>query len=1099
MKISKGITKVLLLSIAFLCPAHAWSVTEVNVEKAGTLSTLLSSTDAKLKVTGFINGTDIKYIRTLVTKGTVTSLDWSEVRIVSGGDAYYGSFTTTNDVIGEQMFTECSNLQEILLPTTLTTIQANAFSRTGLKAIDIPNSVTRVGGDAFAYCSSLANVVIGRKVKQLDQGVFWSSNVQKAYVKPTTPPATSAYLFGSNPKIYVYTDYLTVYKASSWNDFGSILGGLENTYPMEEDPNIIAKTKAGEFFEDVACTHLKPEYQTMSDEDLTAVLTEVGMPEMMITIALKVKNQSWAAYEHDFRIHSYKAYSDANYWNDKMMSSGGSYMGNPTGIYAEKDGDELFVFVDSDIPSGATLYFAGCVENDLVTSATAGTKLEKGLNVIEGTKNALYYIIYTADTRSMKKTLSEWPDMKIHVEGGKVNGYYDVNFHTSADYLKILRAAKLNRFTVRGGHSLYNLKTASYKEVFTTAAKMDKSICWFDSVAVWEKNLMGMTEEVATGKKAGYPWYLTGGDAIYPLYYNNPNFAIEGEESDAGYANSTPYRTSYNGFACIKNCLDATNSQMDDWCAGHECGHNNQRAINVEGCTEASNNVFSNLVCYLGGLNSSGGSALSTVMDEFARREPFYYRDVNSRLRFYWDLYLYYHLGQKNTSFYPELFKALRKDPLTLYNSSNNNNGGLKFVRKVCQVAQEDLTDFFTIWGFFEPIKAGSKIEDYGSHPIAVTKTNISSTKANISKYEKKNREIIFVEDRADYVLSTGFLQAAGKKRNGSNQVGQCGDLGQFTSYLPGACEPSEYVYLQADSLYAMEGTGGLGFLMLDGENNIKYASNSKNLCVPTSVGTDWTIYSYDADGMLHEVTKAEGVSGIEYVTLPSAGKLKIELKNDQVIKLVVSGSISSTDLSYMKQLVNKENLQSIDLGKARLTSFPSSAFQNIKKLIAITLPQNTTSIGANVFSSSGIKYIEIPDKVSSVGGDAFAYCGQLTTVVVGKGVKTMEQGVFYSSPVKDAYVKALTPPSINNYLFSSKPIIHVYAKALAAYKASAWAGFGTIVGDLEDCIDGIQSPAISSEEIYADGTIYNLQGMRVTNLHPGTIYIQNGKKFMFK
>ena len=478
----------------------------------------------------------------------------------------------------------------------------------------------------------------------------------------------------------------------------------------------------------------------------------------MIATALKVKNQSWAAYEHDFRIHSYKAYSDANYWNNKMMSSGGSYMGNPTGIYAENNGDEIYVFVDSDIPSGATLYFAGCVENELVTSATMGTKLEKGLNVIDGTKNALYYIIYTADTKSMKKTLSEWPEMKIHVEGGKVNGYYDVNFHASTDYLKILRAAKLNRFTVRGGHSLYNLKTASYKEVFTTPAKMNKSICWFDSVAVWEKNLMGMTEEVATGKKAGYPWYLTGGEAIYPLYYNNPNFAIEGELSDAGYANSTPYRTSYNGIDCIKNCLDATNTNMDDWWAGHECGHNNQGAINVEGCTEASNNVFSNFVCYLGGLNSSGGSALSTVMDEFARREPFYYRDVNSRLRFYWDLYLYYHLGQKNTSFYPELFKALRKDPLTLYNSSNNNNGGLKFVRKVCQVAQEDLTDFFTIWGFFEPIKAGSKIEDYGSHPIAVTKTNISSTKANISKYEKKNREIIFVEDINHEIPEVGQL-----------------------------------------------------------------------------------------------------------------------------------------------------------------------------------------------------------------------------------------------------------------------------------------------------------------------------------------------------
>lgn len=1099
METRKRILKVMLLGIALLCSQNTWSVTEVNVSQAGTLSTLLTNSEAKLKVTGVINGTDIKYIRSLVTVGTVTSLDWSEVRIVSGGEAYYGSYTTTNDVIGEQMFTECANLQEMVLPTTVTSIQTNAFSRTGLKSIDIPNSVIRVGGDAFAYCSSLEKVVIGAKVKQLDQGVFWSSGVKNAYVKPTTPSATSAYLFGSSPKIYVYTSVLTDYKASSWKDFGTIVGGLENYYAMEADPNTIAKTMSSKFFEDVACTQLKPEYQAMSDEELTAAMTEVGMPELMITTALKIKNLSWAAYEQDFRIHSYKPYSDANYWNEKMMASGGSYMGNPTGIYAENDGDEIFVFVDSDIPSNSTLYFAGCVENELISSATMGTKLVKGLNIIEGRKSALYYIVYTADTKLMKKTLSEWPDMKIHIEGGKVNGYYDVNFHAATDYLKILRAAKLNRFTVRGAHSLYNLKTASYKEIFTTASKMNKSICWFDSVAVWEKNLMGMTEEVATGKKAGYPWYLTGGEAIYPLYYNNPNFAIEGEESDAGYANSSGYRTSYNGIACIRNCLDATNTQMDDWCAGHECGHNNQRAINVEGCTEASNNVFSNLVRYLGGLNSSGGSTLSTVMDEYARREPFYYRDVNSRLRFYWNLYLYYHLAQKNTSFYPDLFKALRKDPMTLYNSSNNANGGLKFVRKVCEVAQEDLTDFFTIWGFFEPIKAGSKIEDYGSHPIAVTNANIKSTKNTIAKYEKKNREILFVEDRADYVLSTGFLQAAGKKRNGSDQVGQCGDLGQFTSYLPGACAPSEYVYLQADSLYAMEGTGGLGFLMLDGENNIKYASNSKNLCIPTSIGSGWTIYSYDADGTLHEVTKAEGLNGTEYVVLATAGKLKTELKNNQAIKLIVSGPINNTDLNYMKQLVTKENLLSIDLNQAKISSIPSSIFQNVKKIVSFKLPQSLTSIGSNAFSSSGIKSVEIPDKVTSVGGDAFAYCGQLTTVIIGEKVKTMEQGVFYSSAVKDAYVKAHTPPSISTYLFSSKPTIHVYASSLDAYLASPWAEFGTIVGDLEDMLDGIETidEELSQERIVDMTPIYNLQGIQVTNLQPGTIYIQNGKKFM--
>lgn len=1090
-----------LLLTLFICfnSVCVWADTEINVEKAGTLSTLLTTSDATLKVTGSINGTDLKLIREWVSAGTVTSLDLSGVKIVSGGVAYTGSYKTEDDVIGESLFQDCSKLKNILLPTNIKGIKACAFSGTGITKVDIPNSVTSLGGDAFAYCSSLATVVIGSKVKRFDQGVFWSSAVKTVYVKPITPPAISAYLFGSAPRIYVYTESLSDYRASGWKDYGTIVGGLEKTYPKEEDPNEVAKTLCGNYFEDVACTQLKPEYQAMSDEELTAALTEVKMPELMISTALKVKNASWAKYEQDFRIHSYKAYSDATYWNNKMMSSGGSYMGNPTGIYAKDDGDELFVFVDSDIPSDATLYFAGCVENELIYNAQTGTRLVKGLNVIEGVKDALYYIVYTADTKSMKKTLDQWPDMKIHIEGGVVNGYYDVSRHSDADYQAILKAATHKRFTVRGGHSLFNLKTASYKTVFPKS--VDKSICWFDSVAVWEKELMGMCESVASGKKAGYPWYLTGGEAIYPIYYNNPNFAIEGEPEDAGYANSTPYRTSYNGIDCIKNCLNALNPKMDDWCAGHECGHNNQQAINLEGCTEASNNVFSNLVRYLDGLNTSGGSTLSTVMAEYARHEPFYFRDVNSRLRFFWNFYLYYHLGQKNTSFYPELFKALRKDPLVNYNTANNNNGGLKFVRKVCEIAQEDLTDFFEIWGFFEPIKR-TTIEDYGSHPIVVTQATINSTKANIAKYEKKNREIIFVEDRADYVLSTGFLQAAGKKRNDSDLVGQCGELGQFTSYWPGGCAPSEYVYYQSDSLYAIEGEGGLGFLMLDAENNIKYASNSKNLCIPSSVGNDFTIYSYDADGSLHEVPLAG--SGTVYVTLTSAGTLKSKLENNQAIKLIVSGPINTTDLTYMKQLVSKENLQAIDLEKTtRITSIAASAFSGIKKLVAINLPTTLTSIGSNAFSNSGLRSVTIPDKVTSVGGDAFAYCGNLTSVVVGEKVRSMDQGVFYSSAVKEAYFKPLTPPTLNgvsDYLFSGKNrTIHVYSNALSKYKAAGWDRFGTLVGDLENCevVTPVVAPMAEKKTIMENAPIYNLQGMRVVELQPGTIYIQNGKKFM--
>ena len=123
-----------------------------------------------------------------------------------------------------------------------------------------------------------------------------------------------------------------------------------------------------------------------------------------------------------------------------------------------------------------------------------------------------------------------------------------------------------------------------------------------------------------------------------------------------------------------------------------------------------------------------------------------------------------------------------------------------------------------------------------------------------------------------------------------------------------------------------------------------------------------------------------------------------------------------------------------------------------------------------------------------------------LSTVVLGKGLKSVSQGVFYNTPVKDVYVKALTPPTLSDYIFNSNPTIHVYASALAKYQASSWAKFGTIVGDLEDFIDGIEDVNVNVNDNdnlnLNDGPVYDLSGRRVNNVQSKkNIYIQNGKK----
>jgi len=1049
------------LFVTFVCggSVDVLAQNEVHMERAGTLSTLLTAPESQLKIIGPINGTDIKFLRNQINEGELRSIDLSEAQIVSGGQAYYESFRTENDVIGQAMFRECANLRSIVLPTTVSAILANAFSNSGLTEVDIPNSVSHLGGDAFAYCNSLAKVVIGSRVSRMDQGVFYSSPVKNAYVKPLSPPSPPAYLFSSSPRIYVYTDALADYRATDWKQYGTLVGKLENIYPREPDPTELVDSLCASFFEDAACTRLKAEYQAMSDESLAEAFSEVEMPEFMSDIALKIKNESWTTYEKDFRIHSYNAFSDAEYWNTLLKSTGGSYMGNPTGIYASSL-EPLYVFVGEDLPEDATLYFAGCVENQLITSAKTGQKLKKGLNIIDGVKDALYYVVYTADTRKKTKTLSEWPDITIHIEGGTVNGYYDVARHSDADYKAILAAATHERFTVKSQHALFNFRTSTYKTVWPRT--IDQSINWFDSLAVWQRDLMGYTVAVASGQRAGAPFYLTGGEAIFPIYYNNPNFAIEGESSDAGYANSTAYRTCYNSVECIRNSFDVSRADLDDWCSAHECGHNNQGAINLEGGTEASNNLFSNFIRYLDGLATSVGSPLSTVMEEYARETPFFIRPVDSQLRMYWQLYLYYHLAQKNTSFYPNLFKALREDPIKCWGGGNVSS--LKFVRKVCEVAQEDLTEFFTAWGFFIPL-TNYPIEDYGSHTLTVRKADITRTLSTIAQYPTKNRTILFVEDRADYVLTTDFLTTAGKKRRDSDRVGQCGDLGQFTDYLPEAATPSNYTYLQADSLYALEGKGGVGILMLNAEDKMVYASNALNFCVPSNIGNDFTIYTVDADGSMHEAPLSVEGKGAEEVYLAQAGTLADTL-SATVIKATISGSVNGTDFRHMRRLTSDGNLAAIDLTEARVVSGGGAYYESYRtannalgnhlfhgcvQLISVRMPETINRIEANAFSNSGLKEACIPDAVTTVGGDAFAYCKGLVSVTVGAKVRTLSQGVFYESPVKDAYVKPLTPPTISSYLFSSKPTIHVYASALAAYKASGWAEYGTLVGDLDD------------------------------------------------
>ena len=83
----RGMFRATMVGLACFFASNAWAEDTIHVATAGTLSSLFETTARQLRITGLINGTDVKFLREKISAGKVTRLDLSDVRIVSGGEA----------------------------------------------------------------------------------------------------------------------------------------------------------------------------------------------------------------------------------------------------------------------------------------------------------------------------------------------------------------------------------------------------------------------------------------------------------------------------------------------------------------------------------------------------------------------------------------------------------------------------------------------------------------------------------------------------------------------------------------------------------------------------------------------------------------------------------------------------------------------------------------------------------------------------------------------------------------------------------------------------------------------------------------------------
>lgn len=416
-------------------------------------------------------------------------------------------------------------------------------------------------------------------------------------------------------------------------------------------------------------------------------------------------------YPRDFRIQEYKAYPHPELFKQQNKTSHPhSVLDNPTGIFARK-GKEVVLLVGNTY--GNSIYARVL---NLNTPGEDGFKynhiypLNEGVNRFISESDGLIYIYY--HTPKYK----EAQPIKIHIPTGEVNGYFDVNKHKSTDWNRLLNAAVSPFFDILGSKAHLIFPVDKFKSNTPDGKRL---IDAYDRLVLLEQQFMGLEKYRRSEPNR----------VCFSVMYNDSY--MYSSWAHTGYSIGTV------GALCNYNTL--TTSEI--WGPAHEVGHSYQTRPGLcwHGMTEVTNNIHSLYVQTQFGnpsrlLDKQGD--YSNIYEKsmtvyFTTQRAHIIKDDNvnlfNQLVPFWQLYLYTKaIGKED--FYKDLFEAVR----TRRDQATPGASQLEFTVIASEIAGLDLTEFFTKWGFLEPIDA--VINDYGKASVTVTTSMINDTKQRISK-----------------------------------------------------------------------------------------------------------------------------------------------------------------------------------------------------------------------------------------------------------------------------------------------------------------------------------------------------------------------------
>ena len=109
-----------------------------------------------------------------------------------------GYVTILNGIktIAGNAFVDCTELTDITIPNSVTSIGNGAFGRTGFTSVELPDSITQMGIDVFCGCSSLETVTLSNSITSIPKATFFMCYKLSEIVIPSSVTSIGETAFG---------------------------------------------------------------------------------------------------------------------------------------------------------------------------------------------------------------------------------------------------------------------------------------------------------------------------------------------------------------------------------------------------------------------------------------------------------------------------------------------------------------------------------------------------------------------------------------------------------------------------------------------------------------------------------------------------------------------------------------------------------------------------------------------------------------------------------------------------------------------------------------------------------------------------------------